>query len=92
MGYAGHFDTDGTPEPLSAVIRKLRLLPGESLLLCSDGLNDYAADSHAALARLIQTAMQKKNPTEASRELVGYANAGGGGDNVTVLIATCTGS
>ncbi|MFT5682293.1 MAG: serine/threonine protein phosphatase PrpC [Myxococcota bacterium] len=92
VGYAGHFDIDGTPAPLPAVIRKLRVLPGESLLLCSDGLNDYAADSHATLARLIEDAMTEHEPPEAARALVGCANAGGGGDNITVLIATCLGS
>ncbi len=89
VGYSGHFDIDGTPAPLPAVMRKVRILPGESLLLCSDGLNDYAADSHASLARLIESALSEHAPSEAARVLVGCANAGGGGDNITVLIATC---
>ncbi len=89
VGYAGHFDIRGDSEPLPSVIRTVRVLPGESLLLCSDGLNDYAADSHASLARLIEAAMSEDTPDVISRTLVGHANSGGGGDNITVLVATC---
>ena len=89
VGYAGHFDIYGEPAPIPAVLRTVRMLPGESLLLCSDGLNDYAADSHASLARLIEAAVSESGPDAAARVLVGCANSGGGGDNITVLVATC---
>ena len=86
-GYAGHFDEEGQPSPVPALHRKLTMLPGESLVLCSDGLTDYATSSPAEMARLIEAAVLESDLGVACRSLVEKANAGGGGDNVTVLIA-----
>ena len=87
VGYLGHFNMAGEAEPLEPTLARVRLLPGEHLLLCSDGLNDYAADSHAELHGLLAAAVREDDLTAAARKLVGEANLGGGGDNVTVLIA-----
>ena len=87
VGYAGHFDEEGQPSPVPALHRKLTMLPGESLVLCSDGLTDYASSNHAEMARLIEAAVIDPDLGVACRSLVEKANAGGGGDNVTVLIA-----
>ena len=75
------------PAPLPPAVRRFTLLSGESLVLSSDGLNDYAAPSAAALATLLEEACTASDPDAAARLLVDRANAGGGGDNVTVIVA-----
>lgn len=87
VGYVGHFNVEGEPEALSPQLRRVRALPGETLLLCSDGLNDYAASSHAEMNRLIRRALAEEDLSAAARKLVEHANVGGGGDNVTVVLA-----
>jgi hypothetical protein len=53
------------------------LTPGANLLLCSDGLWNYA-DEPSALASAFADA------ATVCRALVGFANAAGGADNITV--------
>lgn len=55
---------------------------GDVLLLCSDGLSSYVA--HAAIAGVLAGA---PSLSVAARELVAAANAAGGADNVTVVLA-----
>lgn len=71
--------SDDLPQP---EIQKLALQAGDSLLLCSDGLTKYVSDQQ--LARMLSG--------EASAEqrcamLVERANAAGGADNITAVIA-----
>jgi protein phosphatase len=87
VGYAGHFDEEGLPSPVAALHRRLSLLPGECLVLCSDGLTDYASSSHGEMARFLEEAAAESDLGAACRTLVERANAAGGGDNVTVLMA-----
>jgi protein phosphatase len=63
------------------------MLPGEVLLLCSDGLTDYAAGTHAEMGLLIEEAARSANIGGACRRLVDRANENGGGDNITVILA-----
>jgi protein phosphatase len=58
------------------------VLPGDCLLLCSDGLSDLASDSDIAdiLARHAST-------ESAALDLVALANARGGNDNISVILA-----
>jgi serine/threonine protein phosphatase PrpC len=59
----------------------LRLKRGDRLLLCSDGLTAHVDDPEIA------TILRKhSDPYEAARELVVAANAGGGTDNVSVVV------
>lgn len=87
VGYCGHFDETGRPAAVPPLLRAFRVLPGEQLVLASDGLSDYAAKDPAVLAALIEDAVHAEDPTAAARRLVDAANRGGGGDNITVLVA-----
>ena len=53
---------------------------GETLLLCSDGLTNYADES------VILGILSGNPPEEAARLLVEEANRNGGGDNVTAVV------
>jgi serine/threonine protein phosphatase PrpC len=55
------------------------LLPGDQLLLCSDGLTDLV-DEHEIL-----DALQKENLEPAVHSLVALANIRGGHDNITIV-------
>lgn len=56
-------------------------IPGDRWMLCSDGLTGFADpnDIHEALATI-------EDPGDACERLIELALAGGGGDNVTVVI------
>ncbi|HEX2857558.1 MAG TPA: PP2C family serine/threonine-protein phosphatase [Propionibacteriaceae bacterium] len=56
------------------------------LLLCSDGLWNYAPDART-LAQLLSTATADASAEDASQRLVDWALAQGGRDNVTVALA-----
>lgn len=58
----------------------MRLLPGDQLLLCSDGLTDLVRDTE------ILSTMQSLPPDQAAQSLVDQANARGGHDNITVVL------
>ena len=60
---------------------RVELEEGDRLLLCSDGLNSLVTDDEIGLA------MSDKDPQEACELLVERANALGGNDNITVVIA-----
>jgi serine/threonine protein phosphatase PrpC len=67
--------------PAGAEAIPVKLKRGDRLLLCSDGLTAHVDD--AAIARILS---RHSDPYEAARELVVAANAGGGTDNVTVIV------
>jgi PPM family protein phosphatase len=60
--------------------------PGDSLLLCSDGLTDLVPDDRIRAVLRADT-----DPAVACRALVELALAGGGHDNVTVIVARVCG-
>ncbi len=67
---------------LTPSVGLIDLEPGDTLLLCSDGLNKHVPDE--TLASILAQPM----PAEAAaRELVALALAGGGTDNVTAIVA-----
>ncbi|HOT90531.1 MAG TPA: protein phosphatase 2C domain-containing protein [Anaerolineae bacterium] len=57
------------------------LVPGDRLLLCSDGLWGFVAE--AEIWRLIE---QAATPQQACAQLVAAANVAGGNDNITVIL------
>jgi serine/threonine protein phosphatase PrpC len=72
--------SDQLPKP---EITQVELELGDVLLLCSDGLTKHVSD--AQIATLL--AVDEPNAARCAK-LVEYANAQGGSDNVTVVVAT----
>lgn len=62
-------------------LRRLRLLPGDALLLCSDGLSSYVSDDH--IHRIV---INSASPQRACDLLVEAANQAGGEDNCTAIL------
>ncbi|MEN0061495.1 MAG: protein phosphatase 2C domain-containing protein [Myxococcota bacterium] len=87
VGYLGHFDELVRPEALSAHHVAFTMLPGERLLICSDGVTDYVSETHPEVSSILAKIVMDLDPEEACRQLVALANRGGGGDNATSLIA-----
>lgn len=62
------------------------VLPGDTLLLCSDGLHNYLAAGEAAK-------LLSQDPVEQlPRRLVDFANERGGKDNITVVVVSTGGT
>ncbi len=71
----------GVEPSVDADILQCRLLPGDKLLLCSDGLTDMVAD--AGIESLLCAATDAQ---DVATRLVERALVAGGHDNVTVLL------
>jgi serine/threonine protein phosphatase PrpC len=71
--------TEDLPKP---EIKRLELLAGDALVLCSDGLTKHVSDDEIA-----RTLAEVSAPVACCQQLVARANAEGGTDNVTVVIA-----
>ncbi len=69
-----------TPGPDALTPPSLRLLPGDRLLLCSDGLTDLVEDVE------ILQALRTQARQAAIESLIGLANQRGGHDNITVVV------
>lgn len=61
---------------------KLELVPGDVLLLCSDGLTTMLKD--AEIADILR---KESQPRRACERLVAEANSEGGEDNITVIVS-----
>ena len=72
----------GQGENVTPDLRRFRFRNNDCLLLCSDGLSSYVTEEQ------IKTILRTEHSEDARcRSLVEAANAAGGADNVTVLIA-----
>ncbi|HEY1097906.1 MAG TPA: protein phosphatase 2C domain-containing protein, partial [Myxococcota bacterium] len=78
------------PDPFEPELFRLRLLPGDRLLLCSDGVADFAAGAGAPPAeqdaKMLQTVLEFEDPGRAAFELVVLANRVGGYDNISCVV------
>lgn len=75
----------GSDEQIEIDIIRRRLKSGDSLMLCSDGLNGMLGDDQ------IRDIMQvNPDPNTAAKELVVAANYAGGVDNTSVIVVRIT--
>jgi protein phosphatase len=88
IGYLGHFNELTRPEALPAHHTEFTLLPGERLVMCSDGVTDYIAETHPEVSRALADNVTGDDLDEIARRLVNLANRGGGGDNTTCVVAS----
>jgi PPM family protein phosphatase len=72
---------DGDPGRTPPEVATLRARPGDRLLLCSDGLTDYARDD------AIAAALEIEDRAAAAERLVALALDAGARDNVSVVVA-----
>ncbi len=72
----------GADEMVEVDVRVIEPLPGDVVLVCSDGLSGVVEE--AEITRLLDT---EPDLTEAAMRLVDRANDHGGPDNVTVVLA-----
>ncbi|HYC72418.1 MAG TPA: protein phosphatase 2C domain-containing protein [Opitutaceae bacterium] len=74
----------GDGSPIEPQIAEGRWAPGQEFLLCSDGLHGPVAESITDLA---SAAFREDSLARGAQALVDCANAAGGPDNITVLLA-----
>lgn len=72
----------GTNSKVQADIQKVKLCPGDILLLCTDGLTNLVDDNE--IERILK---EYSDPSVAAQKLVLRANGLGGYDNISVIIA-----
>lgn len=73
----------GTEPDVDVDVERAELVPGDLLLLCSDGLSAMVRDDE--IVRILDATGHEPGP--ATDALVRAANAAGGIDNVTVILA-----
>lgn len=75
----------GADEQIEIDIVRKKLASGDTLMLCSDGLNGMLGDDQIRDILLVNP-----DPYSAAKELVVAANAAGGEDNTSVLVVRIT--
>ncbi len=63
-------------------VHKVALLPGDTIMLCTDGLYRHVRDNE--IRNLLETELE---PPESCRSLIDLANFRGGLDNITAVVA-----
>ncbi len=87
----GEFDKDAddrlVPVPLEPEFRELHVLPGDTIVMTSDGVPDYAGlDEEDAEDRMRKVVEAAPGAPWAAFELMVLANRGGGGDNIGCVV------
>ena len=72
----------GIEHDFEALVYKARLVEGDRILLCSDGVNAHLTDSDIA-----EILGQNRSAEEICDQLIDSANARGGRDNITAIVA-----
>ena len=72
----------GSPEAVNAEVHKAELAVGDTLLLCTDGLQKHVGDDEIS-----QLLARDRPAAETCQQLIDAANAAGGSDNTTVVVA-----
>jgi serine/threonine protein phosphatase PrpC len=75
----------GSDQDVEVDVSQVKLVSGDRLLLCSDGLTDMVEDD--AIRDVLR---DSRDSAAACRRLIDLALAGGGRDNVTVVVAGYT--
>ncbi|MBM4371081.1 MAG: Stp1/IreP family PP2C-type Ser/Thr phosphatase [Deltaproteobacteria bacterium] len=70
----------GMKDTVDVDLRRMRPVPGDVFLLCSDGLTGEVPD-----AEIRRVLLEEQNLTRACARLIGMANDAGGKDNITVV-------
>lgn len=70
----------GMPSPATPEVYVAEVMPGDRLLLCSDGL--YGMVSEREMAQIMRSS---KNPDKICHRMVDRANQNGGRDNISVV-------
>jgi serine/threonine protein phosphatase PrpC len=86
----GPLGVDGPDQVPEADVVACDVSPGQMLLCCSDGLWKYTADPAELGALVRDLAAKSPLPLDISRQLIEFANARGGSDNITAAILTLT--
>ena len=74
-------DTESNEESINN--QGFHLAPGDTILICSDGLTDLVWDDE-----ILKTIRSKKDMKAAAESLINIANERGGHDNITVVMMT----
>jgi PPM family protein phosphatase len=70
----------GAYETVESDTIDFEVLPGDQFMICSDGMHAYLKDGD------LQEILSAPDVTESPKTLVALANAGGGHDNITVVV------
>jgi protein phosphatase len=74
------------PLQLQADFFDLALIPGDTIVFCSDGLSDYAGETEEEARDMISKIIDvHTEPISACFWMVALANQRGGGDNISVI-------
>jgi serine/threonine protein phosphatase PrpC len=72
----------GVGAEVDVELDELSLLPGDALVLCSDGLSNMVDET-----QILSTVTAIEDPALACERLINMANNNGGKDNITVVVA-----